>query len=226
MSSVLPDWDSAYREQGRFEGPPPWNIGEPQPELAALMAAGKFRSDVLDAGCGFAELSLALAAGGYTVLGVDLTPTAVTAATKAAAERGLTTASFEQADITAFNGHDGRFNTVVDSTLFHSLPVEGRDGYLRSVHRAAAPGAGYYVLVFANGAFPTEWENRPNQVDEHELRTAVSKYWEIDEIRPAYIHANIPAAAESGQGQMPPHDRDEKGRMKLPAYLLTGHKAG
>jgi len=226
MSSGLPDWDSAYREQGRFEGPPPWNIGEPQPELAALVAAGKFRSDVLDAGCGFAELSLALAAEGYTVLGVDLTPTAVAAATRAAAERGLSTASFEQTDITAFTGHDGRFNTVADSTLFHSLPVEGRDGYLRSIHRAAAPGANYYVLVFASGAFPAEWENRPNQVDEDELRTAVSKYWEIDEIRPAYIHANIPTAPESGQGEMPPHDRDEKGRIKLPAYLLTAHKAG
>ena len=88
------DWDGAYREEGEFEGPPPWNIGEPQPELAALVAAGKFRSDVLDAGCGFAELSLALAAQGYTVVGIDLTPTAVAAATKAAAERGLTTASF------------------------------------------------------------------------------------------------------------------------------------
>jgi len=43
--------------------------------LAALAAAGKFRSDVLDAGCGYAELSLALAADGYTVHGVDLTPT-------------------------------------------------------------------------------------------------------------------------------------------------------
>jgi len=58
MSAELPDWDSEYREQGRFEGPPPWNIGEPQPELAALIEAGKFRSDVLDAGCGFEELSL------------------------------------------------------------------------------------------------------------------------------------------------------------------------
>src|ERR1700684_3667928 len=96
MANEVMDWDNAYREQGRFEGPPPWNIGEPQPELAALMAAGKFRSDVLDAGCGFAELSLALAAEGYTVLGVDLTPTAVTAATKAAAARGVTTASFRQ----------------------------------------------------------------------------------------------------------------------------------
>jgi SAM-dependent methyltransferase len=225
MSSGLPDWDSVYREQGEFEGPPPWNIGEPQPELAALMAAGKFRSDVLDAGCGFAELPLALATEGYTVVGIDLTPTAIAAATKAAAERGLTTASFEQADITSFTGYDGRFSTVVDSTLFHSLPVEGRDGYLRSVHRAAAPGASYYVLVFAKGAFPAEMETGPNEVDEDELRAAVSKYWEIDEIRPAYIHANIPKVTNA-PFEFPPHDRDDKGRMKLPAYLLTAHKAG
>jgi 2-polyprenyl-3-methyl-5-hydroxy-6-metoxy-1,4-benzoquinol methylase len=112
------DWDSAYREQGEFEGPPPWNIGEPQPELAALIAAGKFRSDVLDAGCGVAELSLTLAAQGYTVVGIDLTPTAVAAATKAAADRGLTTATFVQADITSFTGYDGRFSTVADSTLY------------------------------------------------------------------------------------------------------------
>lgn len=219
------DWDGVYRGEGQFEGPPPWNIGEPQPELAALIAAGKFRSDVLDAGCGFAELSLALAAQGYTVVGVDLTPTAVAAATRAAAERGLTNASFVQADITAFTGHDGRFATVVDSTLFHSLPVEGRDGYLRSVHRAAAPGASYFVLVFAKGAFPGEMESKPNEVDEDELRAAVSKYWEIDDVRPAYIHANIPQIHDA-PFEFPPHDRDEKGRMKLPAYLLTAHKAG
>lgn len=225
MSTELPDWDSEYREQGTFEGPPPWNIGEPQPELAALIAAGKFRSDVLDAGCGVAELSLTLAAQGYTVVGIDLTPTAVAAATKAAAERGLTTASFAQADITSFTGYDGRFNTVADSTLFHSIPVEGRDGYLSSIHRAAAPGANFFVLVFAKGAFPEEWEQRPNQVTEDELRAAVRKYWEIDEIRPAYIHANIPAETQRGENPMPPHDRDDKGRMKLPAFLLTAHKA-
>ncbi|HXA89766.1 MAG TPA: class I SAM-dependent methyltransferase [Mycobacterium sp.] len=224
MSPEVMDWDSVYREEAEFEGPPPWNIGEPQPELAALIAAGKFRSDVLDAGCGFAELSLALAAEGYTVVGIDLTPTAIAAATKAAQERGLTNASFEQADITSFTGYDGRFNTVVDSTLFHSLPVEGRDGYLGSVHRAAAPGASYYVLVFAKGAFPAEMETKPNEVDEDELRAAVSKYWEVDEIRPAYVHANIPPVTNA-PFEFPPHDRDEKGRMKLPAYLVTAHKA-
>ncbi|MEE6177170.1 class I SAM-dependent methyltransferase [Mycobacterium sp. 050134] len=227
MSSEVMDWDSAYSGEGEFQGLPPWNIGEPQPELAELISAGAFRSDVLDAGCGFAELSLALAAEGYTVVGIDVTPTAVAAASKAAADRGLATAGFVQADITDFSaypeGSAGRFNTVVDSTLFHSLPVEARDSYLRAVHRAAAPGASYIVLVFAKGAFP-EIETKPNEVDEAELRDAVSRYWEIDEIRPAYIHANIPAGPEA-PWEMPPHDRDEKGRMKLPAYLLTAHKA-
>jgi SAM-dependent methyltransferase len=222
MAEVM-DWDSAYRHQSGFEGPPPWNIGEPQPELAELIKQGKVRSDVLDAGCGYAELSLALAAAGYTVLGVDLTPTAIAAATRAAAERGLTNASFVQADITTFGGYDGRFATVIDSTLFHSLPVEGRDGYLRAIHAAAAPGASYFVLVFARGAFPAEAPNKPNEVDEDELRAAVSKYWEIDAIRPAAIHANVPPIPGR---PAPAFERDEKNRVKLPAFLLSAHKAG
>jgi SAM-dependent methyltransferase len=216
------DWDSAYRQEAGFEGPPPWNIGEPQPELAALIRAGKVHSDVLDAGCGYAELSLALAAQGYTVVGIELTPTAVAAATKAAQDRGLTNATFVQGDITSFTGYDGRFATIIDSTLFHSLPVEGRDGYLRSVHRAAAPGAKYYILVFAKGAFPADLETKPNEVDEDELRAAVSRYWEIDEIRPAAIHANVPNMPGMPE---PSFERDDKGRVKFPAFLLTAHKA-
>lgn len=118
MADEVMDWDQAYQQQGVFQGPPPWNIVEPQPELAALIADGRVRSDVLDAGCGYAELSLAL----------------------------------------------------------------------------AAPGAGSYVLVFAKGAFPAELETKPNEVDEDELRAAVGKYWEIDEIRPAFLHAHALAA--------------------------------
>ncbi|OLO99746.1 SAM-dependent methyltransferase [Mycolicibacterium porcinum] len=225
-SEQVLDWDGAYKGEAGFEGPPPWNIGEPQPELAALHRAGKFESDVLDAGCGHAELSLALASDGLTVVGLDLSPTAIAAANNAAQVRGLSTASFAQADITSFTGYDGRFNTVIDSTLFHSLPIEGRDGYLKSIHRASAPGAHYYVLVFAKGAFPAELETKPNEVDEDELRAAVSKYWEVDEIRPAFIHANAMAVPSDVPFELPPHDRDEKGRIKFPAFLLTAHKAG
>lgn len=223
MTDVM-DWDSVYREEGHFEGPPPWNIGEPQPEIAALIAAGRFRSDVLDAGCGLAEASLTLASQGHTVVGIDLTPTAVAGANRAAKERGLTTATYVQGDITSFTGYDGRFSTILDSTLFHSLPVESRDNYLRAIHRAAAPGATLFILVFAVGAFPPEFETKPNEVTEDELREAVSKHWEIDEIRPAHIHSNPPKFP--GMPELPPTvPRDEKGRVLMPAFLLTAHKA-
>ena len=213
------DWDDAYRRVGTFTGPPPWNIGEPQPELAALMGAAQ--GEVLDAGCGHAELGLALATRGHTAVGIDLSPTAVAAATEAAAERGLDNATFVCADITSFTGYDGRFGTIFDSTLFHSLPVEGRDGNLRSIHRAAAPGARYYVLVFAHGAFPPDMEGKPHEVTADELRAAVSGHFAVDEIRPAWIHVNTP----DGMPVPPDAPRDEKDRPKMPAYLLSAHKA-
>ena len=221
MNDDVMDWDGTYRGEDGFA--PPWNIGEPQPELAAVIAAGGVNGEVLDAGCGHAELSLALAAQGYTVVGIELTPTAVAAATRAAADRNLPTATFVQDDITTFTGFDGRFDTIIDSTLFHSLPVGGRDGYQQSVFRAAAPGARYYVLVFAKGAFPAESEQKPNEVDEAELRDAVGRYWEIDDVAPAFIHANMPSGEDSPFPLLP-HDQDDQGRAKLPAFLLTAHK--
>ena len=220
MSSDVMDWDDAYRQAAGFEGPPPWNIGEPQPELARIIAQTDIIDDVLDAGCGHAELALALAARGHTVVGIDLSPTAVAAAAVAATERGLTTASFVCADITAFSGYDGRFGTIFDSTLFHSIPIEGRQGYLESIRRAAAPGARLYILVFAHGAFPDGMDRAPHAVTENELRMAVSSHFDIDAVRPAWIHANIPAGgpmADTVAG------RDEQGRAKMPAYLLSAH---
>lgn len=221
MTSEI-DWDSTYRGEAAFDGPPPWNIGEPQPELAALIADGKIRGDVLDAGCGYAEFSLAIAALGVTVVGIELTPTAVNAARTAAQERGLSTATFVQDDISTFTGFDGRFDTIVDSTLFHSLPVEARDAYQQRVFAAAAPDATYYILVFARGAFPPDLEHKPHAVDEAELRDVVGRYWVIDEVRPAFIHANMPSIPGM---PAPSFDRDDQGRMKMPAYLLTAHKA-
>jgi hypothetical protein len=123
------------------------------------------------------EASLELAAHGYTVVGIDLTPTAVAAATAAAIERGLTTASYVQADITSFTGYDSRFSTILYSTMFHSLPVELRDDYLRSAHRVEA----------------------------------VSKYWEIDEIRPAFIHTYGAVLQIPGMPVPSPFSVDDKG---------------
>ena len=216
------DFDPAYRGEAAEFGAgvrPPWSLGEPQPEIAALIDQGKIKGDVLDAGCGEAALSLHLAALGHNTVGLDASPTAIELAKTEAAKRGLKKAAFEVADISSFTGYDGRFNTIVDSTLFHSMPVELRDGYQRSIGRAAAPGASYFVLVFDSAGMP---DGPANPVTEDELRDVVSPYWVIDEIRPARIHSHVP---DDSPIDFPVADlRDEgNGRKSLPAWLLSAH---
>jgi SAM-dependent methyltransferase len=215
-------FESAYKGEAEEMGAgvkPPWSIGEPQPELAALIEQGKFHGDVLDAGCGEAAISLHLAERGFTTVGLDQSPTAIELAKAEAAKRGLANAAFDVADISDFGGYDGRFGTIVDSTLFHSMPVELREGYQRSIVRAAAPGASYFVLVFDKAGMP---DSPANPVTEDELRDIVSKYWTIDEIRPARIHGVFPDGFEQF---FPVTDvREEpKGRRSVPAFLLTAH---
>ena len=217
-------FETAYRgEAPEMAGArPPWSIGEPQPELAALIEQGRFDGDVLDAGCGEGAISLYLAERGVTTVGLDQSPTAITMAKAEADRRGLTNASFEVADISDFGGYDGRFKTIVDSTLFHSMPVELRDGYQRSIVAAAAPGASYFVLVFDKAGMP---DGPANPVTEDELKEVVSKHWTIDEIRPARIHGVFPEGFEEF---FPVADvRDEpKGRKSVPAFLLSAHLPG
>ena len=219
------EFETAYRgESAQFgEGVrPPWSIGAPQPELAALIEQGKFHGDVLDVGCGEAAISLALAERGHTTVGLDLSRTAIDLARREAERRGLTNLTFEVADISDFTGFPagsaGRFGTIVDSTLFHSIPVEAREGYQQSIRRAAAPGASYFALVFDRAAVP---EGPINAVTADELREVVSKYWVVDEIRPARLYANLPG----GSFELPLVDvRDEPNGLKsVGGWLLSAH---
>ncbi len=222
MTQPNVDWDAAYRR----ETPPPWSIGRPQPELATLVDQGKVRSDVLDSGCGHAAVSLDLAARGYTVVGLDASATAVEAAAAAAAARGLTTVAFAQADVSTFRGYDGRFATILDSGLFHALPLERRQDYLQSILLAAAPGAALYILAFAAGALGEAHPDRPGPrgFTESELRDAVSRLWRVDDLRPAKIYGNDDALEPAG-GPLANLERDNEGHFMAPGFLLSAHKA-
>ncbi|OBK14473.1 class I SAM-dependent methyltransferase [Mycobacterium asiaticum] len=220
------EFDAVYRGESTELGEgvrPPWSLGEPQPELAALIEQGNFVGDVLDAGCGEGAISLALAERGHTTVGLDSSPTAIELARREAEKRGVTNATFAVADITDFGayppGSAARFGTIVDSTLFHSMPVELREGYQQAIVRAAAPGARYFVLVFDKAAIP---EGPPFAVTADELREAVAKHWVIDEIRAARIYAQVPANSPG----MPFETRDEPdGRKSVGAWLLSAHLA-
>ena len=63
---------------------------------------------------------------------------------------------------------------------------------------------------------------------EQELRDVVSKYWIVDEIRAARIHANVPEAFAASFAQFAGAEiRDEpNGRKSVPAWLLSAHLPG
>lgn len=214
---TLPDFDAAYR--GETETLPgsrevPWNIGEPQPALEEILAAG-VSSPVLDAGCGVGVTSIRLSRAGYEVVGVDAAAPAIDEARRAAAEAGVD-AVFAVDDLTELSGYDGYFATVVDSAVLHAMPPDAQPDYLRAIARAARPGAVLHVLVFSDAVGGTAVEST-TAVSEDRLRELVGAHWTVDEVTPSVILARVPDDAS------PKVPRDAQGRARFPAWRLRAH---
>ncbi len=56
-----------------------------------------------------------------------------------------------------------------------------------------------------------------------ELRDTVATMWTVDEVRPAKLYANDVALA-GGPAPGPEVERDERGRLMFPGFLLRAHK--
>ncbi|MDQ7903054.1 class I SAM-dependent methyltransferase [Phytohabitans sp. ZYX-F-186] len=142
------DFDAVYQETAGLGGPP-WEIGGPQPALAAVLDQGVKGPKVLDAGCGTGDLALALARRGYDVTAVDISPVAIEMARAKAAAEGLAV-RFEVQDATRLSLPPAPFDSVFDSGLLHSLQRRGddeADAYLALLPGLAAPGATVFVLA-------------------------------------------------------------------------------
>jgi len=59
--------------------------------------------------------------------------------------------TFEVADATNLTGYDGRFDTVIDSALYHCLDDDGRQAYIAGLYRATRPGARLHLSCFSDG---------------------------------------------------------------------------
>ncbi len=106
------EYDAMY--DGREGERPPWEIGQVQPALAAVVEAGVEGERVLDAGCGSGELSILLASKGHQVTAFDFSAAAIEQARAKAAERGVEV-EFHVADALALPDDFGTFDVVFDS---------------------------------------------------------------------------------------------------------------
>ena len=148
-------------------------IGEPQPAIVELERAGLIRGKVLDVGCGTGEHTILLTRLGYDVLGVDFAPQAVEQARRNAEAKDVE-ARFDVAD--AMNlGDQPRYDTIVDSALFHIFDDTDRPKYVASLHNACRPGGIVHMLALSDAG-----RGFGPQVSDEVIREAFADGWVLE----------------------------------------------
>jgi SAM-dependent methyltransferase len=182
------DFEAFYQGKPPVEGVggfdvAPWDIGEPQPAVVAVEESGGLRGDILDVGCGLGDNAMFLAERGYRVVGVDGSATALQRARERVAGRGIDV-QFLLGEATRLDGFEQRFDTVVDSALYHCLGDEQRTEYAAALHRVTWPGAQLHLFCFSDNdvqIFPS-----PMRVSQDDLGRHLSDHWQLRSIDPAH----------------------------------------
>lgn len=176
-------WDASYRD-----GPPPWDIGRPQPAVVRLAARRGFTGSILDAGCGTGENALLVASLGLSVVGIDLAEAALAIARTKAHDRGLDV-EFLAADALRFQHLARRFDTVLDCGLFHTFDTAERSRYVESLASVIEPGGILYVLCFSDKRPDTG----PHPVSREDLESAFAqgRGWQFASLEPDRIETLI-----------------------------------
>jgi SAM-dependent methyltransferase len=174
--TVVPDRNTFVTA---YTGRAPWDIGRPQP--AFLNVADQITGSILDAGCGTGENALFFARQGHQVVGIDFLEEPINRARQKAAERGLS-ANFLVMDALTLTGRTGRFDSVIDSGLFHVFGDDDRRRYVEGLATALQPGGRLFLLCLSDEEPGTQG---PRRVSQKELHGAFARGWHVESIRPS-----------------------------------------
>jgi cyclopropane fatty-acyl-phospholipid synthase-like methyltransferase len=169
-------------------GPPPWDIGRPQPSFVSLADQGLLAGRVLDVGCGTGEHALLAAARGLDATGVDAVAAAIDRAQLKARERDLP-ARFMVWDAFRLADLGEQFDTVLDVGLFHIFSDEDRPRFVASLAAGISSGGHYYMLCFSDRQPGTMG---PRRVSQSEIREAFgAPDWQVDAIDAVTMDTNM-----------------------------------
>ena len=96
-------------------------------------------------------------------------------------ERGVS-AEFLRTDALTLTELDRRFDSVIDSGLFHVFSDEDRARYVAGLAHVTGPGGRLFLLCFSDAEPGTEG---PRRVSKRELEEAFADGWQIESIQPS-----------------------------------------
>ena len=142
---------------------------------------------VLDVGCGTGEHALMAAELGLSVTAVDVAPSAIRLAERKAHDRKIDV-RFLEMDALDLRALDERYDTVLDSGVFHVFDDPDRARFVDSVSAVTAPAGLYHLLCFSEHQ-PGDWG--PRRVSESEIRGSFAEGWVVETIEPTIFEITL-----------------------------------
>ncbi len=164
--------------ESAYAGQAPWDIGKPQKPF--IDVADHITGSVLDAGCGTGDTALFLAGRGCKVTGIDFLEVPIQRAKQKATDRGVS-ATFLVKDALTLKDWSERFDSVIDSGLFHVFSDGDRRRYVEGLGTVLNPSGRLVLMCFSD---EEPGEQGPRRVSKKELHDAFAKGWSIESIEP------------------------------------------
>jgi SAM-dependent methyltransferase len=180
------DWNQHY-----LEGSPPWDTDTPSPELVEFVRDSELASGrALDIGCGTGLHARWLAAHGFDVVGIDISPAAIERA-RAATGDASSTVRFVVLDFLTSLPEGGPFDLVVDRGVFHVFDAaEDRAQFASQVARCLAP-SGHWLSLIGSTEGPPREEGPPRR-SARDITAAIEPVLEIVELRTTHFDLDRP----------------------------------
>jgi cyclopropane fatty-acyl-phospholipid synthase-like methyltransferase len=164
--------------EAMYAGQAPWDIGKPQKPF--IDVADQIAGSILDAGCGTGDTALFFAGRGCQVTGIDFIEEAIHRAKRKAAERGVQVTFLVQGALTLKDWPE-RFDSVIDSGLFHVFSDDDHRRYVEGLATVLKPGGRVFLMCFSDEEPGTQG---PRRVSKKELQEAFAQGWSIESIEP------------------------------------------